>query len=389
MKKELFEEIEFGKSGGNDGIPMSFTKFSKAIGGLQPSRYDLIGGNTGTGKTAFADDQYVLSPIEYIMENVTTDFSVHVTYYSQEISRRRKIAKIAARRLYKKYGILVSFKDIISYGEDKLIDPKHEKLLHQEGEYFERLKDYLDIREGGINPTGIYMDTKYYMEKHGNYICYDPIAERTVKDYPIGAKKEDVWKDIHKQRKDYDRKDFLIRFVPKDRRHIKLIVVDHVGLLRGEKSKDGEYLSTKKRIIDKHSEYAVDEYRDLWGCSVLDISQFNRDIGDIQRKKFGEITPQLEDFKETGATQENADTVIALFNPARYNLEEYRKINTSRTGMGGRYRGVFRLKDRNGADMAGYHSHFIGECGVFNDFPEFSSNLDNAHYEQLRKGVKL
>lgn len=138
-------------------------------------------------------------------------------------------------------------------------------------------------------------------------------------------------------------------------------------LLRGEK----ELHSTKEKI-DKYSEQAIG-LRNFFGVSSVAISQFNRDLADIDRRRFTELTPQLADFKNTGNVSEDCNVAITLFNPSRYNLNEYNG-HTNLTQYGGRFRSVSILKNRNGGDLVKISQNFLGEAGVFRDFPSVIMN---------------
>lgn len=91
---QLEAQINLGMQGRNRGLPMGFKKLSKYISNIQPGRYDLIGGATGTGKTALVDSAYMYNPIKYITAEKETDFSIKILYYSIEITPLQKIAKM-------------------------------------------------------------------------------------------------------------------------------------------------------------------------------------------------------------------------------------------------------------------------------------------------------
>ena len=57
---KLTQEILKGMAGGNKGIPMGFNRLNRYIG-IRRTTYYLIGGLTGSGKTSFIDDAFVLT----------------------------------------------------------------------------------------------------------------------------------------------------------------------------------------------------------------------------------------------------------------------------------------------------------------------------------------
>lgn len=67
---DFIEDVEAGRQGRNIGLSTGSKKLDNALGGVQRGTYYLIGGNTGTGKTAFADHAFVLSPYENYLHNI-------------------------------------------------------------------------------------------------------------------------------------------------------------------------------------------------------------------------------------------------------------------------------------------------------------------------------
>ena len=70
--EQLAKEVEIGLAGGNSGIPIGFDRLNRYMG-LRKRMYFLIGGNTGSGKTSFVDECFVLNPYDWYIspENKT------------------------------------------------------------------------------------------------------------------------------------------------------------------------------------------------------------------------------------------------------------------------------------------------------------------------------
>ena len=60
------------------------------------------------------------------------------------------------------------------------------------------------------------------------------------------------------------------------------------------------------------------DLRDRYGYTVIDISQFNRSIGSVDRMKIKDVSPEPDDFKGSGDLYENADVALGLFNPYKF-----------------------------------------------------------------------
>jgi hypothetical protein len=341
--EDFIERVENGRQGYYQGFTTGSAKLDGAIQAVQKATYYLIGGNTGTGKTAFADHCFVLKPYEEFLKSRVNEklndteskLKLRIFYNSFEVERTRKIGKFVAHHLYNKFRIITDINTIFSAGKNKLSDELYEKIKLSR-DYIEKMEDYVHITDNTTNPTGIYMQLKKYMDSKGKVV---PV-KKMVNGVEITFNK----------------------YIPDDPYEIVLSITDHVGLLRPEKE-----ATTKKERIDKYSQQCID-LRNFYGVSSVAISQFNRDIADMDRRRFAELTVQIEDFKDTGNASEDANIVMGLFNPTRYNLNTYSNLDISR--FASRYRNVVILKQRDGSDMLKLHQNFLGEVGYFRDFPD-------------------
>lgn len=343
--EQFLKEVERGKLGLNKGLPTGLPKFNKIMGGLQKETYYLIGGEPGTGKTAFVDQAFVIEPILYIRAIKELNIKLKVFYESYEISKLRKIAKWVALFIYRDEGIITSINEIFSRGDYK-ISEKIEKLLPGYKDIFNEIfLDLVEINDYKENPTGIFKRVEKYMESNGKWKSIE------VKDKRGATIKQRI-------------------YTPNDPNEYVLLVVDHIGLLRRERGYN------EKENIDKLSEYAV-ELRNKYGVSPIFVSQFNRNLADIERQRFKEVQPQMDDFKNTGNCAEDANVVIAGFNPARYNISKYAEYSVRRINP--RFRTAHILKNRDDVDMARVALNFLGECGCFRELPKAEDMKDREY----------
>lgn len=351
----LEERMNQGRLGLNRGFSTGSRKVDSVIQGVQRRTIYALGGGVGTGKTAFTDHSFVLQPYEemqkIILEGRERPLYLRVFYNSFEIEKINKLAKWSCYKLYQDFKITVDINFILSIGKNKVSQEIYEKVCATR-DYFERMEDYVHITDISTNPTGIFMEVKKYCDLNGTVVP----TEKIVRGHKITFQK----------------------YIPNNTDEIVVVITDHVGLLRVEKD-----CHTKKERIDKYSEQAI-SLRNFYGVSSVALSQFNREIADLDRRRFAELTPQLEDFKDTGNLSEDANVVMALFNPLRYNITEYNGINIGMTG--GRYRPVIILKTRDGSDMIKINQNFLGEVGYFRDFPD---PLMQHHYKESRDYSKF
>ncbi len=92
------------------------------------------------------------------------------------------------------------------------------------------------------------------------------------------------------------------------------------------------------------------------------------------------VEPQLSDFKESGNTQEDANVVLALFSPQRYEIPSFRDYNITR--LRNRFRSVSILKNRDGEADKILGMKFIGEVGTFSELPR-GIEMTEDDYKQV------
>jgi replicative DNA helicase len=348
-KDTLRDQIERGRLGLNNGIPHGHEKLTEYIPNVQQSTYYLIGGELGTGKSAFTNDMFVYNPIDWYLDNrADTNIKLIIPYYSFEVPKRDMAIKYIARRIYKKYNILLDINYILSRGKYKISD-EHYKLVMNEMPIFEELSDILLVQDLPKNPTGIWNDLL-----------------RLANDNGKGIKKVEGNNYHFEEGTDY---------VPTNPNLYVLPVIDHAGLTKKERE------FSKKQVIDKLSEYMI-ILRNKCFYSPIVVQQLNRSLSSTDRFKIDKVEPQLSDFKESGNTQEDANVVLALFSPQRYELPKFREYNVAR--LRNRFRSISILKNRDGEADKILGMKFIGEVGMFQELKRGADMFD-ADYEEIAK----
>lgn len=343
---DLLREVQDGIEGKNSGLPMGFQRLNNYVSIRKSNNY-LIGGYTGSGKTALLDDAFVLNPIDYILKNRPKEIQLEIIYWSMERRKNFKYAKWISRKIFLDKGIIIPVTRIMGWcaPEHRLTKDEHDLLISYR-DYIEAILSMVTIMDYPENPTGI-----------RNYI-----RDRMLRN----GKVEDI-DEFHKI------------YIPNHSNKIILNIKDHVGLIRGEKN-----IRIKKEIIDKSSE--DDRYcRDFYGVSNVNVSQFNRDIANPMRIKNGDVEPMLEDFKDTGNTQEDADVVLALFDPMRYKVPDPSGYDLDRLRDEERrkkYRSLKILKNSYGGDDIRIGLAFQPEIGLFKEMPKLAHMTDQI-YEDI------
>jgi hypothetical protein len=349
--QKLYHEIKRGMSGKNKGIPMGFKRLNRYIG-IRKSMYYLIGGLTGSGKTSFIDDAFVLNPFDWYYENAivnqNTNIKLKIIYRSMERNRTYKLAKWLARKIFIDTGVEINVSKLLGWTFESLTEDEL-ALVKKYENYMDAMEQVIEIIDGAENPVGIAKDLKTYAEENGKF-----------EKIPYGQK-----------------------YTPNDENLITLVIIDHIGLLRPTKT-----FPTKKQAIDKMSDECR-YYRDTCGFSFVAVSQFNRSIANPMRIKAGDVEPQLEDFKESSSTQDDADIVLALFDPIRYKVDDPSgyDLDELRDDYGAKYfRSLRLIKNSYGEDDIRVGLAFMGSIGYFKELPR-QRDMTDQDYKDIRDKV--
>lgn len=340
----LKAEVQKGIDGKNNGIPMGFNRLNKYIG-IRKGIYTLIGGLTGSGKTSFVDDAFVLNPFDWYIGQKNPKIKLRIIYRSMERSRTYKLAKWVSRKIFMDHGFMIPVGKLLGWTE-KMTHDEHDLFLMYE-DYVNRMEDVITIIDGPENAVGVAKELKAHALQNGRIEQID---------------------------------EFNKCYVPNNEDELTIVIVDHIGLLKTTKDQ-----TTKKEAIDKMSDelrYA----RDFFGYTPVVVSQFNRSISNLQRLKNGDVEPQLEDFAESSSTQNDADVVLALFDPMRYKVSdpsgyELEKLIDRSTGAK-YFRSLRLIKNSYGEDDVRIGLGFMGQIGMFKELPK-KKEITDADYESI------
>ena len=346
--EHLAKEVELGLSDRNNGIPMGFDRLNRYVG-IRKSMYFLVGGLTGSGKTSFIDDAFVLNPFDwYRSVQNRQDIKLKIIYRSMERSRTYKFAKWISRRIFLDYGMIIPVSKMLGWQKEKMTKDEHDLFLTYK-DYMGELNECITIIDGPENPVGIAKELKAHALENGSIERLD---------------------------------EFNKIYVPNHENEVTIVVIDHIGLLKTTKDQP-----TKKEAIDKMSDelrYA----RDFYGYTPVVVSQFNRSISNPMRIKNGDVEPQLEDFAESSSTQNDADIVMALFDPLRYKVADPSGYNLDklRDEYGAKYfRSLRLIKNSYGEDDIRIGLGFLGQIGMFKELPRRKDMTDDDYGRVVNK----
>jgi hypothetical protein len=347
MSFELIrQEVNAGLEGRNGGIPMGFERLNKYIG-IRKSMFFLVGGLTGSGKTSFVDDAFVLNPYDWYISQKDPKLKLRIIYHSMERSRTYKLAKWVSRKIFLDNGVIIPVPKLLGW-TDKMTKDEHDLFLMYE-DYIEQMSDVITIIDGPDNPVGVSKGLRTHALNNGHIEQVD----------------------------DYNK-----RYIPNNENEITIVVIDHIGLLKTTKDQ-----STKKEAIDKMSD-ELRYVRDFYGYTPVVVSQFNRSISNVMRIKAGDVEPQLEDFAESSSTQNDADVVLALFDPMRYNVSDPSGYDLTKLvdSHGAKYfRSLRLIKNSYGEDNLRIGLGFMGQIGIFRELKKRKEMSDSDYASVVDK----
>lgn len=405
--QKLIDNIERGlASDKKDYIPLDLGRLSRFIS-IRRSTYTLLGGGTGTGKTSFVDEKFVIAPYDFLKKH-GDEYNIKLRYFYRSMERKKefKLAKWVVNKIYRDHDIIIDPKEVLMFSENRLTDDKF-TLIKSYLDYFEEMLDVVDIHDGQETPFGMHIPLEHYALRNGAFIkviakdkkvvMYDHSTEwKLVKTFTEtlfeltrnGEKR--YFEEVPYRNKIYKVYYGEPIYIPDDPNLVVIPLIDHIGKTRSQEGMD------EREKINKVSEN-MSYLRDVFGMSPIIISQFNRSLGDIGRMKLfkGDLQPQLEDFESSARTQHDADLVLALFNPYRYKsydadgkYKEYDIVEGTQGPMGeNRFRTLSILKDSYGSDDITIPLKFLGEVGAFSVMPRADDFIAlQQEYEKINAG---
>lgn len=346
---------------------------------IYKGRYILIGSNTGIGKSSFIDDTFLLRPYEWLSKQ---SFKHHyeVLYYSMERGERDKYVKWLAWKVYSETGVIHSSNKFQNCKQEEAA--KYRAISEKYEPWADSLLDKVKLKQG---PREVY-EIAADIEEAAKRLCYH--VKTNDKEIYVDNRKvgefTNQMKDINGIQTPYrtlNLADETRELIPnmefwllKNPNTFLFIVVDHLG-----KTKKGTEM-IQKGAIDRLDEVLANA-RDKYQFIPIAISQFNRAIGDFGRIKMskGDLSPIIEDFKDTSNTQESADLILAPFDPYRYDSYDkdgnYKGYNLT-PGMlnpsgSCRFRSIHILKNSYGPSDIVYGMKFLGEVSHFSLLPSY------------------
>lgn len=336
-------------NGNINSIPSPFKRFRDDFVGIEQGQYVVITAPTKGSKSQFTNYMYVFYPILYVYYN-PGKINLKIIYFTLEENADRIVQRFMSFLLhYLSNGkIRISPRDLRSTDNEKPVPKEVLDILKSEEykkilDFFEKTVDFIS---DGCNPTGMYK------------ICRDYALSQGV----IKTKKVKYGKDEFEE---FD------TYTPNDPKLYKLVITDHISLLEKERG------FTDKQTIDKWSEYEVKYLRNRYNFTCIDIQQQAFEGEGIEAQKLGKIEGSIGSLGDSKYTARNANIVLGLFSPFKFELPQYKGYDITKFKDNIRFLKVYVNRDGN---MGGVCPLFFdGAVCSFYELPRPENTAELGH----------
>jgi hypothetical protein len=330
-------------SGGINSIPSPFLRFSDDFIGIEQKKYYVITSSTKGAKTQFASYVFVFQSLLYAYHN-PDKLRLKIFYYPLEETPDDVLTRFMSFILYTLSGgnIRIAPTDLESTKNDRPVGDEIFNLL--ESEEYSRIIDFFEehvIFSTSTNPTGVYNECKKYAEEHGT----------------VHKKKQKIRDEFTGETKEIDAFDY---YEQEDPDEYRLIFYDHVSLTSSERG------LSLKQSVDKLSEYFV-LLRNRYGYSPVVIQQQAFSGESLDAYKEQKLRPTIANLADSKYTSRDANVVLGLFSPFKYELPDYKGYDITILKDNVRFLEV--LVNRGGSPGGLVALYFDGAVCSFNELP--------------------
>lgn len=331
-------------NGGTNSIPSPFVRFSDDFIGVEQGKYYVVTSTTKGAKTQFASFVFVFQTILYAYHH-PEQLRLKIFYYPLEETPEDIMTRFMSFLLYNLSGgkIRIAPVDLLSTKNDKPVDDSLLELLDS-GEYAKIINFFEEhvIFSASTNPTGVFVECKEYAEEHGT----------------VYKKKQKVKDEFTGETKEIDAFDHYEQDDPDEYR---IIFYDHVSLTSTEKG-----IVTLKQGIDKLSENLV-KLRNRYRYIPVVIQQQAFAGESLDAFKENKLRPTIANLADSKYPSRDANVVLGLFSPFKYELPEYQHYDITKLKDNVRFLEV--LVNRGGSPGGLVALYFDGAVNYFNELP--------------------
>lgn len=337
ITESLIQAIDRGREGREQGYSIGLPKLEQIIDGVCKGTYTLIGAESGVGKSSFMLYSYVYRPlIDHLYDN-----KFKISLFSLEMSADKILAKLLSTYIFEKYGVRLSLKQLLSVQKGFILNDECYAIVKECIPWLKRVESILTIYDKSATANSIYSNILKELEERGRF-------EETDK------------------RKIY---------YPNDPDLVHLVIIDHLARVFCSPG------NTLKQEMDLTSKYLY-SLKNRCGISPIVIQQMNRGIQSMDRRKEGMVIPLTSDLKDTNSTVEDAEIILAIFDPDKAKLNSHRGYDIKQLDK--KFRSIFVLKSRYGESDVEDFIYYDGKCNKWVEMPASTAIHDYGVFENPR-----
>lgn len=348
-------------------IPLPWKRFRRVFPGIEQKRYIVVTANQKVGKSKFVDNLFVYEVLFFTMEH--PEVRVKIFYFSLEMDAASKEDEFNCYLLYRLSNIVISPTELRS--TDHPVDEKILDLLESEEyqKYITAFKNLVTFVETERNPTGINKYCRAYAEEHGHY-NYVTVKGKN----PVTGDPEDI------RILDPDEP-----WTANDPEEIKIAILDNASNLQTEQGLN------KMQTIEKMSKYFITLRNQMNWVTVLIQHQAQAQEG-IENFKLNKIKPSSDGLADCKTTTRDANMVIGLYSPFKYEIENYEHYDIRKFRNYIRFMEIIEDRDYgasgnicplffNGASSAFFELPRYDESTKLNEIYAYINELERAKLE--------
>lgn len=357
----LYDTISYNitkkESDGFTSILPPFERLAERYPGWVKGTYTILTANSGIGKTKFTKFFTVTSVYEFVKKNPY--IKLKIFYFALEESKETFWLSMLSTLLYDRYNMYVSPQELLSLGTYTLDRDTLKKIESVQAE-IDAMEQYVEVVDNVFNPYGIYK----YVRDYFNNPELGEFEKIETSDGIINGK-----------------------FKYKDDDTYVFVITDHISLLVPDSN--GKY-NSQSNLHDAMNyfsqEYCLKQMCKRLSCVVINIQQqsASKETQEFHKGQTIEkkLEPSLDGLADNKLTQRDADLVLGLFAPTRYEISTYRGYDINR--LRDSYRSLIFLKDRNFGLANNYvHLYFNGASNIFKELPT-RDNMTDHIYQQIK-----
>lgn len=362
--KSVLDRIKKNKDSEVNCIPSKFVRYKEYFLGVIKSTIVLISASSGIGKSRFAKWAYMFVPFEYVNAHPELNIKLKIFYFSLEENKDKFIRSVISSELYKRFGLEISPRDLLSLNKDNLkVDDYVISCIEECEEYIEELLKTVEVVDYIRNGFGIYKHVRDYARQHGKFYFKGEQVDPEVKNQ--------IWDS----------------YVADNPDEYVIVITDPINILTPENG-----VTLHQTMTDFSSKYCI-QLRDKFGYTLVNVQQ--QEAGK-EKQEFtykgqsieSKLEPSLDGLGNNKETQRDCDFVYGLFAPDRYEITNHRGYDILE--MQDNYRSLCCLKDRDGESNKRIGLYFQGAVNEFSELPKAEDfELGLKRYSDYKSKKKL